>query len=410
VDTEADQTNRECVALIVNSYPPRLGGLESHVFRLANELTKLGVGVLVVCLADEASDTIESGVRVIRLRMHVPIASVISFPAWGTGRRLGRLLRTAGVTVVSTHTRFFPMSYVGMRAARRAGIPVIHTEHGAGFVNSPSFVIRVASRLVDLSMGRVVLGRANQVLAVSRPVADFVRRLANVDSIIFHNALQLDDWMPAGDRHSPAGIVYLGRIVGGKGWEEFVDLAADLIRNRGFGTLPVHILGDGPDFSALRDRIRSLGIEESVFLHGQSDVATIRTVLHGSVLVNPSRLAEGFQITLLEAAAAGAQIVSFPVPSVGPLLLDGAPIREVARGSSTGLADAVAEALLNPLPPMNAGNLEAHWSWPTRANEYLLIVGAVRRAESAKSDRAERPYRCRSLDKGRDLGEHPRRR
>lgn len=379
--------DRVHIAIIVNSYPPRLGGLESHVFQMANELTDLGAKVTVISLASRASDGIEQGVRVIRLRMHLKIASVISFPAWGTGRRLSKLLADEGVDVVSTHTRFFPMSYVGLRAAQSRGVPVIHTEHGAGFVKSPSKLIQLASRTVDVTLGRTVLREASRVLAVSQPGVQFVAELAGVDASVFHNALRLEDWPDDHDDHSPTGIAYLGRLVGGKGWEDFVDVAAELILNRGFEELAVHILGDGPDFDSLRARIRSRGIEESVQLYGHADVQTIRATLRDSVLVNPSRLAEGFQITLLEAAAAGAQIVSFPVPSVQPLISDGGPVREIADRTFGSLVEGVADALRNPLPRMSRSTLETRWSWTMRAREYLDIVDsliATKRSESAR--------------------------
>ncbi|WP_134561792.1 MULTISPECIES: glycosyltransferase family 4 protein [Cryobacterium] len=377
IEIEPGDSGAVHVAIIVNSYPPRLGGLESHVFQLANAVRAAGARVTVVTLDVTPSDVDEDGIRVVRLRRHVPVASVISFPAWGTARRLSILLSTTGATVVSTHTRFFPMSYVGLRAARLAGIPVIHTEHGAGFVRTPSRVIQLASRLVDLSVGRTVLRRAAAVLAVSAPVAEFVSALARRESVIFPNALRMEDWPAFADDAPPTGIAFIGRLVGGKGWEEFVDVAATLLTEPEFDGLQVHMLGDGPDRENLRTRIRSRGIDGSIHLYGHADTAVIRSVLHGSVLVNPSRLAEGFQITLLEAAASGAQIVSFPVPSVAPIRADGGPVREVRELSLQPLIDGVRDALRRPLPAMPRPVLEAHWAWASRAREYLAIVSRL---------------------------------
>jgi glycosyltransferase involved in cell wall biosynthesis len=123
--------------------------------------------------------------------------------------------------------------------------------------------------------------------------------------------------------------------------------------------------------------VQARGIADSVTLHGHADISVIRSVLRESVLVNPSRLAEGFQVTLLEAAAAGAQIVSYPVPSVAPLRGDGAPVREVTGSSLEALADAVEDAVRHPRPPMDREVLEAKWSWNARANEYLRTVGTL---------------------------------
>ncbi|WP_441791846.1 glycosyltransferase family 4 protein [Leifsonia sp. YAF41] len=348
--------------------------MESHVFQLANELTAAGASVVVVCLAPEPSDSEESGVRVVRLRMHLPIASVLSFPALGTTRRLAQFLKSERIDAVSTHTRFFPMSYVGMKVARRLGVPLIHTEHGAGFVQSPSPVIRLGSRIVDLTMGRVILKRATAVLAVSQPVAKFVFDLAKVPSVIFYNALQMENWPNAGSPQRPRSIVFLGRLVPGKGWETFVDVAASLIREWGHPELSVRILGDGPDAAAVKARVADAGIADSTHLHGYADVGVIRESLKDSVFVNPSELAEGFQITLLEAAAAGAQIVSYPVPSVEPLREDGAPVWEVTRRTLPDLIASVDEALRDPRPAMLHEVLEQRWSWKARATEYLAIV------------------------------------
>jgi glycosyltransferase involved in cell wall biosynthesis len=377
--TEVDEARSDAVhvAIVVNSYPPRLGGLESHVYQLANELKTAGARVTVVTLSGEPSDTDESGVRVIRLRGYLSIASVISFPGFGTTRRLGRMLTAAGVDVVSTHTRFFPMSFVGVRAARRMGVPAIHTEHGAGFVKSPSLVIQAGSWLVDVTVGRWLLRRSDRVLAVSDEVARFVTRLSGLDARVFHNALQLEKWPPHASAPAPTGIAFLGRLVGGKGWEAFVDAAADLIKRRGLPSLAVHVMGDGPDRAALEARVHARGIADSVTLHGHADISVIRSVLRESVLVNPSRLAEGFQVTLLEAAAAGAQIVSYTVPSVAPLRGDGAPVREVTGSSLEALADAVEDAVRHPRPPMDREVLEAKWSWNARADEYLRTVGTL---------------------------------
>src|SRR5690606_19242323 len=108
-----------------------------------------------------------------------------SFPLPGLTRRLARALAADGVGVVSTHTRFFPMSFVGIRLARRLGVPAMHTEHGSDFVRGVAGPIALASRLVDRTAGRYVLRRADVVLAVSEEVRRFVRRLAGVDSRVF---------------------------------------------------------------------------------------------------------------------------------------------------------------------------------------------------------------------------------
>lgn len=381
------------VLFVVNNYPPHLGGVEQHVQQLATCLVADGQKATVVTLAAQASDTLENGVRVIRLRSHFPIASVISFPGLGSGRSLAKRLTSEGITVVSTHTRFFPMSFVGIRLARKLKLPSIHTEHGAGPVKSPSPLIASAARVVDLVMGRHILRRASAVLSVSDEVAHFVADLSGRASTVFLNAINAEDWLRPGQREGqsggPAKLSYLGRLVPGKGWDTFLDLAAAVASRPEYQDVRIEVLGDGPDMAEVLARVKRYGLEAQTTVHGHANAAVIREALTGSVLVNATELAEGFQITLIEAAAVGCQIVSYPAPGITPLLADGAPVRVVPDRSPAKLLAAVFEALKDPLPAMD-GNLLSRWGWPIRAAEYRGIVEDVVAADNKEPDQPVR--------------------
>jgi len=366
------------IAFVVNNYPPRVGGVEKHVGALAARLVGLGHRVTVFTLSDEPGVSVEDGVRVHRLPRRFPVADVIAFPPLGTTRRLTAALREQGVDAVSTHTRFFPLTWVGVRAARRAGVPSIHTEHGSDHVRSPSRIVEFASRMVDLTLGRHALRRATRVLAVSTDAAAFVKRLSGRDSELFANAIDLEDWsVPASARTAkPTRLVSVGRLVPGKGWDTFLDVVAqlqDTLRERG---IEAHVLGGGPDADRCRERVESLGIADLVRLHGPADSAVVRDVLAGAVLVNASVLAEGFGITLLEAMAVGAQIVTYPIPAAPALLEYGAPVRLVDPPDVEELTRQAAEALEHPQPPV-ADDALAAWSWQTRARQYADLVDEV---------------------------------
>jgi len=168
-----------------------------HVQALARELAAQGHQPLVVTLGDRHGPSIDQGVEVITLPERLRIANVLGFPPLGTRRRLNRLLRERSVEIVSVHTRFFPMSFIGVRAARRAALPVIHTEHGSDHVSSSNPMIYLASRLVDFSLGRAVLRGADRVLGVSDAVVAFVHRLAQVRATVFFNAILAPEAPPA---------------------------------------------------------------------------------------------------------------------------------------------------------------------------------------------------------------------
>lgn len=362
------------VAFIVNNYPPHVGGVERHVKSLADSLVALGERVTVVTLAHSNEERTENGVRVLRLRSRSRIGDVLSFPLPGSARRLARRLAEEGIDVVSTHTRFFPMSVVGMRVARRIGVPAIHTEHGSDFVRGVSPMIAVGSRVVDLTLGRFVLQSADRVLAVSEQVQAFVRRLAGVDSVVFYNAIDVDRWRAT--PQPPDRFAFVGRLVGGKGWDVLLD-ALQLVELELGRQVRCDVYGDGPQFTAVEDAVRRLGMGDRISLHGNVAPEALATGLRSAVLVNPTTLAEGFQTTIIEAVAAGGQVVTYDVPGARTLAADGAPIRIVDRGAPA-LAAGMAAALEHPKPTYPAERLQS-WSWSSRGREFrdhaLDVIG-----------------------------------
>lgn len=364
------------VAFIVNNYPPHVGGVESHVFALATSLVEAGHRATVVTLSDDPGETNEAGVDVIRLRGHLPIASVISFPSPGTGTRISRLLVDRGITVVSTHTRFFPMSLVGSRVARRLGVPTIHTEHGSGFVKGVSPVIGLASRAVDVSLGRFVLRRADRVLAVSESVADFSRRLSGVDSEIFYNAIDLRSWPEVLQPDPKLRLLFVGRLVPGKGLDTLLRAAAILRSTTPELEFVIDIMGDGPERGRLEALANDLALRELVHWHGRVSQAELPALMRSGILINPTVLSEGFQTSLLEALAGGCRIVSYPVPGLDRLQEAGAPIVRVDDRTPDALAEGVTSALSLTSPPFTRSELD-QWGWVERTRQYVRVLESV---------------------------------
>lgn len=361
------------VAIIVNSYPPRMGGLELHVQNLAHGLAAQGHRVWVLTIAEETGSRHDDNVAVLTGRSHLPIAEVISFPSVGATRKIATFLRRNRIDIASTHTRFFPLSFAGLRAAQAAGVPVIHTEHGSDFVASRSPVIALGSRAVDLTLGRYVLRHANQVLAVSPQAADFVERLSGVHATVFYNAITPPD-PSATHADRPHHLVFVGRVVAGKGWEVFLDAIAAL-RAEGM-TVDAELLGEGAELDIARRRAAELGLDAVVRIPGRVGQEEVRQSLDGATLVNPTVLSEGFQTTLLEAIAEGGRVVTFEVPGAQLLRDSGAPVIVCPERTATSLVVALKEMISRPLPPAGK-ELITPWTWPVRAREYSQIASEV---------------------------------
>lgn len=361
------------IALIVNSYPPRMGGLEQHLGSLARELVALGNDVTVFTIDDTPSVRVEDGVKVLTGKRHLPVADIISFPSFGTRRRLSKILKEGSFDVVSVHTRFFPMSFVGLRAAKKAGVPVVHTEHGSGHVAGSSTIITLASWLVDQTMGRFVLTSADRVLGVSDAAASFAQVLGASEPGVFFNAIPVTE--PRGAvANRPSHLVFVGRVVAGKGWDTFLRAVAGL-REQG-RDVTGELLGDGQNLQDAMRLADELKLQDIVKVRGRVSPEEVRDVLAGSTLVNPSTLSEGFQTTLLEAIAERGRVVTFAVPSALVLQQQGAPVVITAERTLESLLESL-RAFLDSPPPLADPSLITYWTWPTRAVEFKEILEEV---------------------------------
>ncbi len=354
------------IAFVVNNYPPKTGGVETHVHSLARRLRSSGHEILVITLADVAGASSEDGIEVIRMREHLRVGDVLGFPSPGTTRRIARLLKERRIDAVSVHTRFFPMTWIGLRAGRRAGTAVVHTEHGSDHVVSPSALISMASCMVDRTLGRHVLRAADEVLGVSESVTAFVRRLSGREARVFYNAIDASPRPATSERFPRADrLVFVGRLVAGKGADVFVDLVAELAaENPGLESV---MLGDGPDRAGIEERIRRAGLEARIAVRGRVCAEEVRRELRGAILVNPTTLAEGFQTTLLEALDVDGRVATYDVPGARLLREQGYPVMIAERRDLGALLEAV-DAARNA----DAGDARLHgWYWEDRADEYV---------------------------------------
>lgn len=370
------------IAFIVNNYPPRVGGVELHVQALAFELAAQGHLPLVVTLGDQPQRRQDHEVDIVVLAEYLRVGDTLGFPRLGTRRMLTRLLRSEQIDAVSIHTRFFPMSFIGLRAARAARIPVVHTEHGSGHVVSDSPVVRHASRLVDRTVGRWVLRHASRVLGVSEAVVAFVKRLSGVEATVFYNAIATPGNGAAASPQDPHRTVFVGRLIPGKGWDTYLDALA-AVRASGVPVI-ADLIGDGPDMPRVRTLVQELDLSENVTIHGRLPQNSVRSMLRGATLVNPTVLAEGFQTTLIESVSEGGRVVTFAVPGAQMLSEAGAPISIVAESTTDALVSALRENLGNSWEPIPSEAV-AQWTWPRQAKEFARMC-----AELTSSSRESR--------------------
>ena len=363
------------VAFVVANYPPHSGGVQQHVQAVAHRLVKRGVPTTVYCCEDPGQ-RFDRGVRVMGMGRHAEVGNVISFPDphwWGS---LGRELQRTAVSAISVHTRFFPATWLGVGAARRAGIPVVVTEHGGGSVKTDSPAIQAASRVVDRSLGRWAVRQADGVTAVSQRAAEFTAALSGRQALVIPNGIDVDFWKQAKSASQPTRLLFVGRLVAEKGWRTFLDIV-----RASPADISAYVVGGGPDLDAVQVAATEGDLAGRVEVTGAVSREELRNLYPDCVYVNPSTAAEGCQTTLLEAAACGARIASYDVGGAAEVAQIGAQIEIVPTGHAEALAGIVRHLLAQE--PAAAPDM-TEFSWDRIVDEYISVFANTHSGQGLK--------------------------
>lgn len=364
------------ILFVVNAFPPSRGGVELHVQALANALRSNGHTVYVETLWDKLNvDKIpQNSPQISRNRTLGRIGGIVGLPFPFLGLHLFRKYKESSIDVVSTHTRFFFMSFVGTNLAAKLNCIHVHTEHGSNFVKVKPTFLSYFAWLYDVTLGRFVLRTADLVLAISEESNKFVKKLSGRDAKIFHNAVDLQLFEMQDHVKNPMpSIVFLGRLVHGKGWDTFLQVVSLVLKNSPT-KINVEIIGDGPCLVDAIGFAQQLGIKDQVTFSGYLDRNVISQKLKGAIYLNFSVLSEGFQTTLIESLASGGRVITFPVPGAEELRASNFAVSivsptETVKSISTKVLAELAKGSARP-----SRDELLPWGWEQRTLEFESYI------------------------------------
>lgn len=348
------------------------GGVEKFILTYADHLKhRLGIDPLIVLYRTgplhDALRAARLAPELVRARGRYDLSAV---------GRTASLFRERGVEVVHTHG--YVGTIVGALAARRAGRPVVKTEHGApeSFRGWPGLRMK-ANLAID---GWVSRHMVREVVYVT----DDLRRLlpaGRTPGRVIHNALApLERSDYARPPELEAGAIHLGivgRLVPVKG---HVLLFEALARLGPPDSARLVVLGDGPLEAGLRQEAARLGIEKAVRFVGFRTNA-MDYMAHLDMLVLASSH-EGLPYTVLEAMHLGVPIVSTAVGGPAEVLRDGETGLLVPPGDPAALASALERAIADASLRRRLGEnarVEARRSYSLdgMARKYLDVYRSV---------------------------------
>lgn len=385
-------------------YLPTVGGVERYTWNLARRLAAAGHRAIVATSALPglpAREESPEGILIIRL----PALRLMGgrFPvAWPLGRGFGRL--AAGLWAERPdfcliQTRFYPLSLWAARQARRRGIPSIVVDHSTGHMPMGSPLLNRLAALYEHAACAFLRRQGPAFYGVSEAVCGWLRHFGLAPAGTLYNAVDpaeidrvIGQDSPASA--SPAGwrqrlglapgqklVVFAGRLIPEKGVGELIGA----FRLLPAGTALLAVAGDGPMLPALKSSCPA-GVR---LLGSLPHEETLRLMAAADLFCLPTRYAEGFPTTLLEAAGCGCAILCTDTAGAAELLPDESCGLRLPSAAPELLAPALQKALAADAWRAGAAQkararLCERFAWDAVAARLLQIAAAARPAAQAE--------------------------
>ena len=309
-----------------------------------------------------------------KIKFPTSLQSTTSLP------KLVSYLRNEKPTALLSATHF--PNEIAVLAKHIARVPtrVVVSEHITLSVESRR-VDQVSSRITPQT-ARLFYPWANGIVAVSTGAAQDLSRITNipleriqviynpvVNPQLLENAKQSVDhpWFAAGE---PPVVLGVGRLVEQKDFSTLIRAFAKVRQSR---PARLMILGNGKERKRLDALISELGIENDVAMLGFTN-NPYAYMAKAAVFVLSSAW-EGLPTVLIEALAAGAQVVSTNCESGPEEILAGGKYGDLVP---VGDSQAMAQSILSVLSG-NSKTVDPSWidqfSWETSTQKYIDMLG-----------------------------------
>lgn len=360
------------IYLATQCFPPDVGGIQSYMFNVADELRRQGEDVQVFADASHGHGDFDAGQRFAVRRFGGIKPLRRRYKAWALGRALEK---RPGVVICDT---WKSLELLGRTHPQTR---VLCLAHGMEFpaAAKPGKVRRV----------RQALAKADRILANSRFTAERLRSYLPADKTVdvFLPGIATPVLPSAADRADVDALIAargpvlltVGRLEPRKGQDKAIAALPQLLP--AFPRLLYVVVGDGPDLPRLQQLVASLGLQAHVHFAGRAvDAAKSAWFERTDLFVMASRAegdsVEGFGLVYLEAGWFGVPSIAGTTGGAGDavvdgetgLLCDGDDVAQVAQAIRRLLSD---EPLRRSMGAAAQARVRSRFMWPA-------VIGALR--------------------------------
>jgi len=342
------------LCVVTHTFLPHVGGIERVVYEQCKRLMQKQFEPMVLTHRNYTDKNyVFDGIKVqcydsvnIGFRLGIPyaiphISSIKTF-----------LETVKSNDLIHVHGHPYLSSFLAAKIAKRYSKPLVLTQHNT-FIEYNNFWDTV-EKLNDFAIGKQVLKAADKIIVVSNATRNYVLSLgADPEKIrVLHNGVDLNRFKPLTGvkdemrkklhiSKDATVILTVRRLVYKNGIDTLLESAKLVIKNN--RKLVFVVVGKGPDFEEVKEKIVQLGMQRNFRLTGfvsDRDLPFYYNVADFFVL--PSKSGEGLPLVALEAMACALPVIATNVGGISEVMSEKYG-KLVPPNSPDSLADAILE-------------------------------------------------------------------
>jgi len=310
------------LCVVTHTFLPHVGGIERVVYEQCKRLMQKQFEPIVLTHRNyTARSYVFDGIRVqcydsmnIGFRLGIPYA----IPHVNSLKTFLETVKSNDLIHVHGHP--YLSSFLAAKIAKRYSKPLVLTQHNT-FIEYNN-IWDTAEKLNDLTIGKQVLKEADKIIVVSNATRDYVLRLgADPNKVeVLHNGVDLNRFKPLsgvkdemrkklGISKDASVVLTVRRLVYKNGIDTLLESAEIAVKRN--PKLLFVVVGKGPDFEEVKERITRLGMQRNFRLTGfvsDEDLPFYYNV--ADLFALPSKSGEGLPLVALEAMACGLPVIA----------------------------------------------------------------------------------------------------
>lgn len=386
------------IAMVCDFFFPQPGGVEIHIFQVAQQLIALGHSVTVVTHAygkRTGVRTLAQGLKV----YYIPFLVVYrnsTFPTvYSAFPYLRNIFIREEIQVVHGHGSMSSLSHEAIVHGKTMGLATVFTDHSLfGFADAGAILV---NKLLKFTLTDV-----DHVICVSHTCREntVLRAALNPDKTsVIPNAVVTADFSPDPSKVDTryVTIVVCSRLYANKGADLLTALIPKLCQKD--PNVRFVIAGDGPKVVDLQQMREQHRLQERVRLIGAIRHDQVRDLMvTGQIYLHPT-LTEAFGTVLVEAASCGLLVVTTNVGGIPEVLPHHMTV--YAEPSVSSLVDSTLRAIKSIRNgDVNAADFHAevaqmyHWKDIAERTERVYMKALASPEPSDLFERLQKHYQC----------------